>query len=84
MINHRDRYRQIAEVLSRHSLGFFVSATGLQRRLPFLPTVAGHERRHFAVGLGRGRDQGLRAETLASLQGFFLSCPPAHTYTAPD
>jgi ubiquinone biosynthesis protein len=45
MINHRDRYRQIAEVLSRHSLGFFVSATGLDRRLPFLPTIAGHDRR---------------------------------------
>lgn len=31
-------------MLSRHSLGFFVSATGLDRRLPFL-TPPGHDRR---------------------------------------
>ena len=35
MISHLDRYRQIAEILSRNGLGFLVSALGLERRIPF-------------------------------------------------
>ena len=35
MITHLDRYRQIAEILSRNGLGFLVSALGLEGRLPF-------------------------------------------------
>ena len=35
MISHLDRYRQIAEILSRNGLGFLVSALGLDRRIPF-------------------------------------------------
>lgn len=35
MKTHLDRYRQIAEILSRNGLGFLVSATGLEGRIPF-------------------------------------------------
>lgn len=43
--NHADRYRQIAETLARHGLGFLVGAAGLQRWLPFHRGLLGHERR---------------------------------------
>lgn len=42
---HADRYRQIAETLARHGLGFLVGAAGLQRWLPFHHGLMGHERR---------------------------------------
>ena len=48
MITHLDRYRQIAEILSRNGLGFLVSALGLEGRLPFrrqgVPEHTGHPR----------------------------------------
>ncbi|MCC3274656.1 MULTISPECIES: ABC1 kinase family protein [unclassified Arthrobacter] len=48
MISHLDRYRQIAEILSRNGLGFLVSAMGLEGRLPFRrqqPPNEGRQRR---------------------------------------
>ena len=39
------RYRQIAEVLTRHGLSFLVGVTGLARWIPFRHGAAGHERR---------------------------------------
>ena len=42
---HLERYRQIAEVLSRHGLRFAVGVTGLSRWVPFHHGVLGHERR---------------------------------------
>ena len=42
---HLERYRQIAEVLSRHGLGFVVGVVGLSRWVPFHRGVLGHERR---------------------------------------
>src|SRR5918998_4953930 len=39
------RYRQIAEVLTRHGLGFLVGVTGLARWIPIRHGAAGHERR---------------------------------------
>ena len=40
-----ERYRQIAEVLTRHGLGFLVGVAGLGRWVPFHRGVLGHERR---------------------------------------
>ena len=40
-----ERYRQIAEVLTRHGLGFVVGVAGLSRWIPFHHGVLGHERR---------------------------------------
>jgi ubiquinone biosynthesis protein len=42
---HLERYRQIADVLSRHGLGFVVGVVGLSRWVPFHRGVLGHERR---------------------------------------
>ncbi|WP_146362059.1 ABC1 kinase family protein [Arthrobacter yangruifuii] len=56
MISQLDRYRQIAEILSRNGLGFLVSALGLEGRLPF--------RKHQApkpAGRPKTRPQYLRA-----------------------
>ncbi|MCC3291062.1 MULTISPECIES: AarF/ABC1/UbiB kinase family protein [unclassified Arthrobacter] len=48
MISQLDRYRQIAEILSRNGLGFLVSALGLEGRLPF-------RRQHAAEPGGKPR-----------------------------
>lgn len=40
MHTHLDRYRQVAEVLARHGLGFLVGAAGLERWLPFRPPAS--------------------------------------------
>ena len=45
MSDHRDRYRQIAETLSRHGLGYLVGVLGLERRVPFHRGLLGHEPR---------------------------------------
>lgn len=45
MSNHRDRYRQIAETLSRHGLGYLVDVFGLERRVRFHRGLLGHEPR---------------------------------------
>ena len=45
MSSHRDRYREVAETLSRHGLGFLVDAAGLERLVPFHRGLLGHERR---------------------------------------
>ena len=42
---HLERYRQIADVLSRHGLGFVMGVVGLGRWVPFHRGVLGHERR---------------------------------------
>jgi ubiquinone biosynthesis protein len=42
---HFERYRQIADVLSRHGLGFLVGVVGLSRWVPFHHGVLGHQRR---------------------------------------
>jgi ubiquinone biosynthesis protein len=42
---HLERYRQIADVLSRHGLGFVIGVVGLGRWVPFHHGVLGHERR---------------------------------------
>ncbi|WP_210481320.1 AarF/ABC1/UbiB kinase family protein [Naasia sp. SYSU D00948] len=49
MRGHGDRYRQIAEILARHSLGFLLAVSGLDRRFPALGLRAGSQdgqRRH--------------------------------------
>ena len=45
MRNHRDRYHQIAETLSRHGLGYLVGVLGLERYVPFHRGLLGHEPR---------------------------------------
>lgn len=42
---HVGRYREIAEVLARHGLGFLSGITGLERWVPFHHGVLGHEPR---------------------------------------
>ncbi len=42
---HLARYRQIADVLSRHGLGFVVGVVGLSRWVPLHRGVLGHQRR---------------------------------------
>lgn len=42
---HFERYRQIADVLTRHGLGFLVGVTGLSRWIPLHHGKLGHERR---------------------------------------
>ena len=43
--DHRRRYREIAETLSRHGLGYLVGVAGLERQVPFHRGLLGHERR---------------------------------------
>ena len=43
--SHRERYRQIARILSRHGLGYLVGVAGLDRWVPFQHGLLGHERR---------------------------------------
>jgi ubiquinone biosynthesis protein len=45
MTSHVERYREIAETLARHGLGFLIGAAGLQRWLPFQRGLLGYERR---------------------------------------
>ena len=45
MSSHRDRYREIAETLSRHGLGFIVGLAGVEQLVPFHRGLLGHERR---------------------------------------
>lgn len=45
MNRHLERYRQIADVLSRHGLGFVIGVVGLGRWVPLHRGVLGHERR---------------------------------------
>lgn len=40
-----ERYRQVAETLGRHGLGFLIGAAGLQRWVPFHRGLLGHDRR---------------------------------------
>ncbi len=42
---HRQRYREIAETLSRHGMGYLVGVVGLERQVPFHRGLLGHERR---------------------------------------
>ncbi len=42
---HRSRQREIAEILGRHGLGFFVGVAGLDRFVPFHRGLFGHARR---------------------------------------
>ena len=42
---HIDRYREIAETLSRHGLGYLVGVVGLERVVPFHRGLLGHEPR---------------------------------------
>lgn len=48
MTNHRERYRQIAETLGRHGLGFLVGAAGLEKWIPLQHGLFGHEQRDEA------------------------------------
>ncbi|MBG0740629.1 AarF/ABC1/UbiB kinase family protein [Paeniglutamicibacter antarcticus] len=43
MANHFERYRQVAETLSRHGLAWLLGATGLERLVPFPRGVGGGE-----------------------------------------
>ncbi|WP_458041749.1 MULTISPECIES: AarF/UbiB family protein [Bacteria] len=45
MTSHAERYREIAETLARHGLGFLVGVIGLQRWLPFERALLGHDHR---------------------------------------
>ena len=42
---HGRRYRQIAEILARHGLGYFIGVLGLERFVPFERGWLGHPRR---------------------------------------
>lgn len=42
---HRARYRQIADVLVRHGLGYLIGVLGLERFVPFHRGLLGHPRR---------------------------------------
>ena len=42
---HGSRTRQIADVLTRHGLGYFVGVLGLERVVPFNRGLLGHARR---------------------------------------
>ncbi|AOY70817.1 ubiquinone biosynthesis protein [Arthrobacter subterraneus] len=46
--SHAGRYREIAEVLARHGLGFLAGITGLERWVPFHHGVLGHESRELS------------------------------------
>ena len=48
MSDHRDRYREIAEALSRHGLGYLIGVLGLERRVPFHRGLLGHAPREDA------------------------------------
>ena len=48
MTSHAERYRQIAETLARHGLGFLVGAAGMDRWLPLQHGLFGHEKREEA------------------------------------
>ncbi len=43
MANHLERYRQVAETLSRHGLAWLLGVTGLERLAPFPRAVPGGE-----------------------------------------
>ncbi|MBI4498067.1 MAG: AarF/ABC1/UbiB kinase family protein [Chloroflexi bacterium] len=43
--NHRSRYRQLADTLARHGLGYLVGVLGLERLIPFHRGLLGHPRR---------------------------------------
>jgi ubiquinone biosynthesis protein len=43
--SHRIRYRQVAEVLARHGLGYLLGQLGLERLVPFHRGLLGHPRR---------------------------------------
>ncbi len=43
MSGHRQRYREIAETLSRHGMGYLVGIAGLERYVPFHRGLLGHE-----------------------------------------
>ena len=45
MSGHGERYREIAEVFSRHGMGFLVGVAGLERLVPFQRGLLGHDRR---------------------------------------
>ncbi len=45
MSTHWRRYRQIADALARHGLGYLVGAFGLERFVPFHRGILGHPRR---------------------------------------
>ena len=45
MTGRRDRQREIAEILSRHGMGYLVGILGLERWVPFHRGLLGHERR---------------------------------------
>ena len=45
LTRHPDRYREIAETLSRHGMGYLVGVLGLERLVPFHRGLLGHERR---------------------------------------
>ncbi|MEJ7841421.1 MAG: AarF/ABC1/UbiB kinase family protein [Rubrobacter sp.] len=42
---HLGRYREIAEALSRHGMGYMVGVFGLERFVPFQKGLLGHQRR---------------------------------------
>lgn len=42
---HTTRYRQIADIMARHGLGFLLGAAGLQRWVPFERGLLGHDQR---------------------------------------
>ncbi len=45
MSGHRERYKEIAAILSRHGMGYLVGILGLEHRVPFQRDLLGHERR---------------------------------------
>ncbi len=45
MSEHRNQYLEIADILSRHGMGYLVGVLGLGRRVPFHRGLLGHERR---------------------------------------
>ena len=46
MSRRLDRYREVAETMSRHGMGYLIGVLGLERLVPFHRGLLGHERRN--------------------------------------
>lgn len=47
--SYKERYREIAEVLARHGLGFLIGIAGLEKMVPFHRGLLGHKTQQSPV-----------------------------------